>query len=112
MSALAPARRRSTLLGLALVALVVGQAAVEAHDPAEPELDGARAAHLLAEQAHGGGGLAAGRTVQQRQVPAAGVDADLGEAGEQACGRRDDAQVGGQREVEPQEQLFVVAGAR
>ena len=69
--------------------------------PRESELDGALAAHLFAEEAHRGGGLAAGGAVQQGQVAAAGVEADLDEARQEPGTRRDDAQVGGQGEVEP-----------
>nr|WP_228430755.1 hypothetical protein [Baekduia soli] len=68
--------------------------------PGESELDGLRAHDRRAEQLHGVGRLAPDPAGQQGGVPAARVQADGQEARQQLGVVGDDAQVGGQREVQ------------
>src|ERR671916_1465131 len=69
--------------------------------PGQADLRGAHAVDRLAEQAHRGGGLAARRPAADREVAAAGVQADAQEPGEQPGALGDDAQVGGEGQVDP-----------
>ncbi len=68
--------------------------------PGQAELGGAFAVDPLAEQRQGRGGLAGAGAAEERAVPAARVQADRDEAGDDARVAGDDPQVGGKHQVE------------